>query len=85
MVRKEQRPKRSRRSRRPGDHAEPARASCPDSPEKAPYRSLRAAEAAMMKAQDLAASGDEVPVRAYECPGCAAWHVTKHTQWRKRA
>lgn len=39
----------------------------------------------MVKAQDLAAPGDEVPVRAYECPGCAAWHVTKHAQWRKRA
>ena len=83
MVRKEQRPKRSRRSGHPGDHAEPARASCPDSPEKTPFRSFRAAEAAMLRAKRTAAPGDEVPERVYECPGCALYHLTHLERWER--
>ncbi|WP_166397272.1 hypothetical protein [Rubrobacter marinus] len=36
----------------------------------------------MIKAQDLAAPGQEVPQRAYECPGCSLWHLTHLERWR---
>ena len=85
MERKEQRPKRrNRRPRGPSDPREPARAPCPNSPEKTPYRSLKVAEIAILKAQDLAAPGEDVPQRAYECPGCALWHLSKHPRWQER-
>ena len=84
MERKEQRPKRrNRRPRDPSDSREPERAPCPESPEKTPYRSPKAAEIAMLKAQDLALPGQEVPRRAYECPGCFCWHLSKHPEWRE--
>ena len=76
MVRKPQRPKRGGIPPRPASAV--TRATCPDSPEKTPYRSLKAAEIAMLKAQDLAPPGQDVPQRAYECPGCFCWHLSKH-------
>ena len=80
MDRKPQRPKR-RRARASGG---PSRAPCPDSPDKTPYRSPKAAEIAILKAQDLATLGEDVPQRAYECPGCALWHLSKHPDWQDR-
>ena len=38
----------------------------------------------MLKAQELAEPGQDVPQRVYECPGCALWHLSKHPHWQER-
>ena len=81
MFRKPQRPKRVRRTRGSKGPDEPTRTPCPDSPDKTPYRSPKAAEIAMLKAQKLAEPGQEVPRRAYECTGCFCWHLTHLERW----
>lgn len=67
--------------RRSGAPSHGWRAPCPDTPEKTPYRSRVSAERAIVKAQEMAAPGEDVPVRAYECPGCSLWHLSKLERW----
>ena len=37
----------------------------------------------MLRAQETAAPGDEVPERVYECPWCFRYHLTKLKEWER--
>lgn len=51
---------------------------CPTHPTKAKYASLTIAVREMLKilAREPAWKREAHPVRAYECPGCGAFHLT---------
>ena len=56
---------------------------CP-STGKTPYRSVPAAERAMLRMQYLLGPDDDKPRRVYPCDDCGKFHLTKHAEWEDR-